>query len=77
MEAYARLLEGVAHTVDQFVDEARDDDGTQLSRPRPNRQQVLATMVVMGINRIVVAEGTVKSRVRLTFKPATGKRLSA
>jgi len=77
MDAYATLLEEVALTVDQFVDEAGDDDGTQLSRPRPNRQQVLASMVLMGINRIVLTDGTVKSRVRLSFKPATGKQLLA
>jgi hypothetical protein len=68
MEAYARLVDEVAKTVDQFVDEGGDDDGTPLGRPRPNRQQALASMVLMGINRIVVTEGTVKTRVRLTFK---------
>ena len=34
------------------------------SRPATNRQQLLATMVMMGINRIVVTDGKIRARRR-------------
>ena len=33
-------------------------------RPASSRQQLLATMVMMGINRIVVTEGTIRATVK-------------
>lgn len=52
MEAYAELLAAAAKTVDQF---AKDTTSEAAKRElATQRQQQLATMVLMGINRIVV-----------------------
>jgi hypothetical protein len=71
-EAYTELLRSVAKSTDEFMhDHVRDDrpcDGragtpgtSEGSRRRlaAERQQVLATMVLMGINRIVVTDGAI------------------
>jgi hypothetical protein len=83
MEAYAKLVAGVAKSLDQFADEnisdneARDHlldrlpqffpkSTTRTKRRRvrlaSSRQQLLATMVLMGINRIVVTDGRISSK---------------
>jgi hypothetical protein len=83
MEAYAKLLAGVAKSLDQFADEnisdneARDHlldrlpqffpkSTTRTKRRRvrlaSSRQQLLATMVLMGINRIVVTDGRISAK---------------
>ena len=71
MEAYSDLLKDAVRAIDRFVPDGDNDDHRSASaparRPRPNRQQLVATMVLMGINRIVVTEGVVKARVRLAF----------
>lgn len=82
MEAYAKLVAGVAKSVDKFRaslsdKEARDylvdrfpyffrsSDKTKRPRVRlaSNRQQMLATMVLMGINRIVVTDGKIPAKI--------------
>lgn len=50
VEAYADLLADVTTTVDENSDP-------------PERQQFLATMVLMGINRIVVVDGSIRARL--------------
>jgi hypothetical protein len=57
MEAYAELMASVGKQVDQFIaDKGADSSARKLAR---SRQQMLATMVLMGINRIVVTNGRV------------------
>lgn len=84
MEAYAKLVAGVAKTLDEFTsenisdNEARDhlldrlpqffsksSPGTKRRRVRlaSSRQQLLATMVLMGINRIVVTDGKISAKI--------------
>lgn len=83
MEAYAKLVAGVAKSLDEFADEnisdneARDHltdrlphffrSSTKPKRRRvrlaSSRQQLLATMVLMGINRIVVTNGNISATV--------------
>lgn len=70
MEAYTKLLAEIGATIEEFrdsivaCDDERDylsgnfdDDGT-VSR---SRQQLLATMVLMGLNGIVVTHGRVRT----------------
>lgn len=79
MQAYAELLGDVANAVDDFSRDAVSGKraGDRLRRKYPDlvqddmakpakRQQLLATMVLMGINRIVVDEGRVSSRVHVS-----------
>jgi hypothetical protein len=56
MEAYADLLDDVARSLDEFAPKRR---GSASSR---DRQRLLATMVLMGINRIVVTKGKIVAR---------------
>ena len=84
MEAYAKLVAGVAKSLDEFGNEnisdneARDHLSDRLpqffpkgsTRPKrrrvklaSNRQQLLATMVLMGINRIVVTDGRISAKI--------------
>jgi hypothetical protein len=83
MEAYAKLVAGVAKSLDKFTDknisdnEARDhlqdrlphffQTSTRAKRSRvrlaSTRQQLLSTMVLMGINRIVVTNGKISATV--------------
>lgn len=66
MEAYSKMLEGIAKTVDDFKAEATDDAPREgLAR---SRQQQLATMVLMGINRIVVTNGQINEKVVFDVK---------
>jgi hypothetical protein len=53
MKAYAELVKSVAESLDA------SDDKHAKERPRRagSRQQLLSTMVLMGINRIVVTDG--------------------
>ena len=61
MDAYAKLLKEAARIVDRFhKDNGADDDGARPSAERrriaATRQQQLSTMVLLGINRIVVTD---------------------
>ena len=56
MEAYADLLADATASADAFAAEVA---GKPVAR---QRQQLLATMVLMGINRIVVTNGTIRAR---------------
>lgn len=85
MEAYAALISDVAKSLDAFArdtvaaERARDHlvdkypclavAKRSLAR-RASRQQLLATMVLMGINRIVVTDG------KISAAPARRKRSS-
>src|ERR1043165_6849981 len=85
MEAYAKLVAGVAKSLDEFTyenisdNEARDHlldrlpqffpkSSTRTKRRRvrlaSSRQQLLATMVLLVINRIVFTEGRISARRR-------------
>jgi hypothetical protein len=83
MEAYADLMSDVAKSVDAFardnVAAARARDHLVERYPclsiakrsltrRASRQQLLATMVLMGINRIVVTDG------KISAAPASRRR---
>ena len=66
MEAYTELLRNVAKSVDEFMrDNVVDGPEDESARRRlaTQRQQTLATMVLMGINRIVVTEGKIRAGV--------------
>ena len=84
MEAYAKLVAGVAKSLDEFANENISDNeardhllnrlpqffpkgSTRTKRRRvqlaSSRQQLLATMVLMGINRIVVTDGRISARI--------------
>jgi hypothetical protein len=56
MEAYADLVESATRSVDEFASEAANDDAAR------ERQRLLATMVLMGINRISVTRRGVRYR---------------
>lgn len=56
MEAYADLVEGATSSLDDFVEETRSGPAAR------SRQQLLATMVLMGVNRIEITRG----RIRVT-----------
>jgi len=82
MEAYIELLRNVAKPAEEFMrdnddaehggDDRRrahtDDDVAQL-KLASNRQQMLATMVLMGINRIVVTEGKISASAAFELRP--------
>lgn len=60
MEAYADLLASVAKALDDFAaDAGQEGDRDHLMQ----RHAQLATMVLMGVNRIVVADGEIKAQV--------------
>lgn len=83
MEAYAKLVGGVAKSLDEFSNEnisdneARDHlldrlphffqsySKTKRARARlaSSRQQLLANMLLMGINRIVVTDGRISGKI--------------
>ena len=68
MEAYTQLLESVAKSVDEFMHDLVCDDEKTRRKLAASRQQTLATMVLMGINRIVVTEGRITAGVTYDFK---------
>jgi hypothetical protein len=68
MEAYTQLLESVAKSVDEFMHDLVCEDEETRRHLAQNRQQILATMVLMGINRIVVTEGRITAGVTYDFK---------
>ena len=75
MDAYRALLDEATKAIDAYVQHDDDDDATSAApatrrRAHADRQQLLATMVLMGINRIVVTDGVVKARVRFDLAPA-------
>jgi hypothetical protein len=75
MAAYSDLLKNATRSIDAYSGNADDDDDehepavANRRRLHTNRQQLLATMVLMGINRIVVTDGVVKARVRFKVDP--------
>jgi hypothetical protein len=56
---------GLSMPMDSFDDDAVEEVLVPAARKRMamDRQQLLATMVLMGINRVVVTNGTIKSKV--------------
>lgn len=58
MQSYAEILGSVSQQLDQFIDDSRTASSAR--EPVRQRQQQLATMVLMGINRIVVTSGQSK-----------------
>ncbi len=56
MEAYLDLLREATKSVDEFLAGIDDEDKAR------ERQRLLATMVLMGINRIVVEDGVIAVR---------------
>jgi hypothetical protein len=68
MEAYTQLLESVAKSVDEFMHDLVCDDEKTRRKLAASRQQTLATMVLMGINRIVVTEGRITAGITYDFK---------
>jgi len=77
MDAYAALLKDATKALDAYLqdDDGDDDDNTAALASRrqahANRQQLLATMVLMGINRIVVTDGIVKASVTFKLAPTS------
>ena len=75
MAAYSDLLKDATKEIDAYSDNTDDDDDkhqpavANRRRLHANRQQLLATMVLMGINRIVVTDGVIKARVRFKVEP--------
>jgi hypothetical protein len=82
MQAYTELLTNVAKSVDEFMydnviedpdcgDSGREPEAADSARRRlaAERQQLLATMVLMGINRIVVTDGTISAAVTFELRP--------
>jgi hypothetical protein len=74
LDAYRELLKEATKAIDAYIQDVDDDDdNTAVSatrrRAHADRQQLLATMVLMGINRIVVTDGVVKARVRFQLAP--------
>jgi hypothetical protein len=60
MEAYADLVKNVAASADEFAREAESEQGAR------QRQQLLATMVLMGVSRIKVGKRGLRMRMILT-----------
>jgi hypothetical protein len=76
MNAYGDLLKDATKAIDAYVqdDDGDDDDTAALATRRQahaNRQQLLATMVLMGINRIVVTDGVVNASVTFKLAPTS------
>jgi hypothetical protein len=76
MDAYGDLLKDATKAIDAYARDDTDDDDdddkvkkARRRRVRANRQQLLATTVLMGINRIVVTDGVIKARVRFKVDP--------
>ena len=84
MDAYAKLVAGVAKSLDEFASSSLSDKEAQKHlfdrlpsffksrdkakrlrvRLASRRRRVLATMMLMGINRIVVTRGTISATVK-------------
>ncbi len=64
MKAYAEMVQAVAKSLDDFTKDAEDKDRDHLTGRYPQ----LATMVLMGINRIVVTDGRIKGKVHFDLK---------
>lgn len=64
MKAYAEMVQAVAKSLDDFTKDAEDKDRDHLM----GRHQQLATMVLMGINRIVVTDGKIEGKVLFDLK---------
>jgi len=74
MEAYAELLRNVAKSTEDFMrdnDDTCDEGDSDAERLRrsASRQQVLSTMVLMGINRIVVTDGKISASTTFELEP--------
>ena len=61
MEAYAELVTDVTQSLDAFVKDNTSTDRGHLTRAH---RQLLSTMVLMGINRIVVTDGEINAPVQ-------------
>jgi hypothetical protein len=75
MREYAKLLGEAARALEAL--DAAERGATEASARRElakQRQQMLATMVLMGINRIVVTDGEIKAKVDFDVRPAEPKR---
>lgn len=75
MREYEKLVGEVARSVEAL--DAAERDATAASARREfakQRQQMLATMVLMGINRIVVTDGEIKAKVDFDVQPPEPKR---
>ena len=77
MEAYGELLRNIAKPVDEFMrdnesddrDHSTADDDSSRRRLAAERHHQLATMVLMGINRLVVTKGTITASVAVELTP--------
>lgn len=62
MNAYADLISQVTTSMHEFVNDAEN------ASARRNRQQLLATMVLMGLSRIDISAGHIRTRPTLRPK---------
>ncbi|MFO0608849.1 MAG: hypothetical protein U0324_37125 [Polyangiales bacterium] len=72
MQAYAALVGDVARSLEEFAGgepDAADEARRALAK---ERRQQLATMVLMGINRIVVTNGEVRAKVEFHIRAHEG-----
>ncbi len=68
MKAYAALVDGVARAVEAAAAEVRGATDEARRSLAKARQQQLATMVLLGINRIVVTNGEIRAKVTFAVK---------
>jgi hypothetical protein len=61
MRAYGELVKSIAASLDDFAKDNVSDDHDHLDGDPPRSH--LAKAVRMGINRIVVTDGTIKAKV--------------
>ncbi len=65
MKAYGEFVKGIASSLDDFVkDVGQEGDRDHFTRGYPE----LASMVLMGLNRIVVTDGRIKGKVHFDLK---------
>lgn len=64
MRAYAELVRSVASSLDEFAEAAGDKDRDHLAGRYPE----LATIVLLGLDRIVVTSGKIKGKVNFGGK---------
>ena len=70
MKAYADMLQAVAKSLGEFTQE---ESTAQDGGPRPERQQQLAAMVLLGIHRIVVTSGKIKPQVQFDHRATSAR----
>ena len=73
MRAYAEMVKSATESIKEF------EDKSAAPRPAHDRQQLLASMVLMGINRIVVTDGKISAKIRFTLadEPIYSRRIKA